>query len=183
MKSSAAVMVLVLLLAGCDRATDPQVGAVQNLGPPVATGLFLTDENNVARGIWGSPIEGGLRTYPNPSSGVNMVNFEISRSGHVRCWVVPALPPEEAGVLQATHAAGAMVLVNGAAPVAILMDQVLANGTYEVSWNMHQSDGRPAPSGFYRFYLQTESGLFFNDHYSQAGDDFWLPAGLEDWFH
>lgn len=181
MRTPAAVLLLALLLIGCDATTDPPERAPQGLGPPIATGLFLTDEDGMSLGEWGRPTEGGLRTYPNPSLGSFVIRFDMPRSGRVRCWVVAALAPDEATGPRTTQVAGGSVLVGGAAPVAILLDETVSAGWHELVWNTGGigSGGRPTPTGFYRIFLQTEDALLFNDHFGQGGEDFWLPVGLE----
>jgi hypothetical protein len=181
MKRFVAFISLALLLAGCDTATDPEAQVMPGLGPPIATGLFLMNEDASALGDWRNPTEGGLRTYPNPSSGLCVFQFNMERSEHVRCWAVAALPPEEASEQPTAQVAGGMVLVGGNAPVAVILDAQLQAGTNQVAWNMGipNSAGQYLPTGFYRVYVQIGDRLLYNDHFGQVGDDLWLPAGLD----
>jgi hypothetical protein len=144
--------------------------------------LFVTDEAGNALGNWRQPTEGGLRSYPNPSGGTCSIQFEVPQAGHVRCWAEAAVPPDGAGGPQSTEAFGARILMGGGQPVALLIDQQLAAGVHVVAFNMNSAypTGEQLPTGFYRIDLQTPEGLSFVDHFGVAGDDFWLPAGLEE---
>ncbi len=189
LKFKAILIIPLLTIIGCENNENPNMISSTYMIRPQVTGIYRTDEFARLIGIWREP--GGLQSYPNPfNRNISVEYFLIPLEPgqvpepveiNVKIWVVKAEGPDEQ-LEEILFAMGGEYVTAPGSPVRILRDTVYNSlGLYQVRWDGKDSFNRPAPSGFYKIYLQVDEELRWYDCLlardpCELPRDFWIAG-------
>lgn len=165
------ILMSCLLLAGCKSDGDTARGP----GWPAVGGIYMVDENGDIIGIYGSPVDGGLDAYPNPSD-LFAIRFDVPYETRVIIWTEHAVGPGETTPTYQAGFGNALVAVNPDPMVGTLVDEVITAGPHVVMWSPRR-DG--VPSGWYRISARMDTEVTFCDVF-YAADFYDIPPGMLD---
>jgi hypothetical protein len=169
MRSLKAVFVLALLilimlsLDGCKSGEKNNPIASTYLFPPVATGMWITDQSNQPEparfviGQWGNPTD-DIHAYPNPFRYYQVIVYDVKEdSSNITLVIVPAKSPFDKES-QTELANGAVSYTAPEKPI-IKQESFVSNaGLFYFKWS---ADGYP--DGFYRIYIEVNGKLVHTD--------------------
>lgn len=146
---------VVLFFAGCseDEELSPDFRAID-----IVTGLNLFDANGVPIGTWGTPNDfpGVTTTFPNPSSGIVQV---FSQESITRAFLVPAGCLADPGEEDITTIS---------ADLEYTLEEVLDLEVRDIDisgdGNQFALDFSGFADGFYRVFLEAESGVIYRQN-------------------
>ena len=171
------IVIFTLSFCGCKSGDKNNPVASTYLFPPVATGMWITDQSNEPEparfviGQWGNPTD-DIHAYPNPFRYFQVVIYDVKEdSSNVTLVIVPARSPfDKESQTDLTNGA-----VSYTAPDKPIIKQeffVLNAGLFYFKWS---ADGKP--EGFYRIYIEVNGKLVHTDVFI-AYDSRNFPPGM-----
>jgi hypothetical protein len=171
-----AVVGLLLVAGGCELEKESLWSPTA--GWPIVRGLTVTDENAEVVGIYGTPADGGLTSYPNPAAGVVAIAFRIPERTRVTVWVSRARGPLDPEPSYDAGFGSAQIVVDIPAEVHTLIDEYMDPSEYHVMWNGRDEGDLLQPTGYYRIYARIGAEVLFCDIWFVDGNDIRFPPGL-----
>ena len=204
------ILTLLIFSVSCRTSDDDMPLYSPGMQTPVCTGIYITDVQAQVIGIYGRPngtsgsqsrsfgkttsingIDPGdpkpLSTvlnipYPNPTNGAFTIRYSISRATHVSLWVVPADFQYE-NHNTGNFNQGNLYSPEGASVKVLIRNTAQSAGNYSIIWNCRDDyHDKTVPAGYYRIYLETDNGLFWEDVFIwwKIGD---VPQGLRQYLN
>lgn len=187
------ILTLLIFFISCRTSDDNAPLYSPGMQTPVCTGIYITDVQAQVIGIYGRPngysgsasrifdkttsindIGPGdpmpLSTvlnipYPNPANGTFTIDYSLSKATHVSLWVVPADFQYE-NHNTGNFNQGNLYSPEGASVKVLFRSKAQSAGSYRVNWNCRDDyHNKTVPAGFYRIFLETDDGLFWEDVY------------------
>ena len=129
---SATVQTTTLTIIKKDKTTQIiAIADIQRMTFTVATGVFNTSSNEALGGLLGL-----VKAFPNPTSGVSAIEYELSQPASVEAHIVDA-----AGTVLTTMNLG-----------------IQQTGKHEFQWDATTAGGATAPNGAYTCVIRTNAG-------------------------
>jgi hypothetical protein len=110
--------------------------------------------------------------FPNPSNGIQTIQFGLSKKGNVALWLVSARISGDKST-DITSFVGATTLTPNISAAYVFLNEMKQAGYYQVTFSSSQLS-----VGFYRIYLKVDNILYWHDIllYKEIAD---LPIGLK----
>jgi hypothetical protein len=163
---------LILSILYCGENENTSMMNSNCLTRPKIRGIYRNDEFGNTLFTWRQP-DGESFIYPNPFRDYAYIKYYLRPIGidpvpeqvhiNAKIWVVRGEGPDE-DLEEILFAMGGEYVTAPGTPVKVLLDTTFSTlGIYHIAWDGTDRFGQPAPSGFYRIYLQVDEELRWYD--------------------